>query len=140
LTIVKKAQVIKTILEVGESGLGKPGKPYIVKVNLLGYFAPKEEGQAPEEFKTKKVEDTHIRHPAEKIKGKGEVFVDHTETPIQLTLGDDRLPYGLWKAIEHMRKGEKSLIMVKPKWGYNYPETKDVVFFPRGWGEGEKKE
>ena len=32
------------ILEVGESGLGKPGKPYIVKVNLLGYFAPKEEG------------------------------------------------------------------------------------------------
>ena len=30
--------------------------------------------------------------------------------------------------------------MVKPKWGYNYSETRDVVFFPRGWGEGEKKE
>ena len=30
--------------------------------------------------------------------------------------------------------------MVKPKWGYNYQENRDVVFFPRGWGEGEKKE
>ena len=32
--------MVKTILEVGESGTGKPGRPYIVKVNLLGYFAP----------------------------------------------------------------------------------------------------
>jgi hypothetical protein len=69
LTIIKKAQVVKTILEVGEGGLGKPGKPYIVKVSLLGYFAPKEEGVAPEEYKIKNVEDTHIRVPADDIKG-----------------------------------------------------------------------
>jgi len=37
--------VIKTILEVGHQGTGKPGKPYIVKVNLLGYFAPTEESK-----------------------------------------------------------------------------------------------
>jgi hypothetical protein len=94
---------------VGESGLGKPGRPYIVKVSLLGYFAPEVElSGAPEETKTKNVDDSHIRLPADIIKGRGEVFVDHSTSPIQLTLGDDRLPFGLWKAIEHMRKGEKS--------------------------------
>jgi hypothetical protein len=34
-------------------------------------------------------------------------------------LGDDRIPHGLWKSIENMRKGERALIMIKPKWGYN---------------------
>ena len=42
LTIIKKQQVVKTILEVGQSGVGKPGRPYIVKVNLMGYFAPQD--------------------------------------------------------------------------------------------------
>ena len=28
-------------MEVGDNSLGKPGWPYIVKVNLIGYFAPK---------------------------------------------------------------------------------------------------
>ena len=37
--------MVKTILEVGQQGTGKPGKPYIVKVNLLGYFAPSEESK-----------------------------------------------------------------------------------------------
>jgi len=60
--------------------------------------------------------------------------------PIQLTLGDDRLPYGLWKSIEHMRKGELSQIMVKPKWGYNCEKNKDTLIFPTGWNEGEKRE
>jgi hypothetical protein len=32
--------VTKTILIPGDNYAGKPGKPYIVKVNLLGYFAP----------------------------------------------------------------------------------------------------
>jgi len=77
------------------------------------------------------------------VKQRGEVFVDHWDAnngqPISLTLGDDRLPYGLWKSIEHMRKGEKARIMVKPKWGYNSDENRDIVFFPRGWTEGEKK-
>ena len=134
--------MIKTILEVGEGGLGKPGRPYIVKVSLLGYFAPKDEDAIapPEEFKTKSVDDSHIRLPADIIKGKGEIFVDHMATPIQLTLGDDRLPFGLWKSIEHMRKGELSRIMIKPKWGYNCEKNRDVVFFPKGWAEGEKRE
>jgi hypothetical protein len=55
-------------------------------------------------------------------------------------LGDDRLPYGLWKSIEHMRIGETSRIMIKPKWGYNYEKTRDTIFFPRGWDEEEKRE
>lgn len=76
---------------------------------------------------------------ADDIEGRGEVFVDHSETPIQLTLGDDRIPYGLWKSIEHMRAGEKSRIMVKPRWGYDNPKTKDTVFYPRGWDTEEKK-
>lgn len=40
LTIVKKQQVTKTILQPGDRSSTKPGKPYIVKVTLLGYFAP----------------------------------------------------------------------------------------------------
>jgi hypothetical protein len=143
LSIVKRQQVTKTILEVGANdGQGKPGKPYIVTVGLLGYFAKKDqpvEGQnqegeeagiAPE---TKKVTDKHIRIAADVLEERGEVFVDHEEKPIKLTLGDDRLPYGLWKSIEHMRKGEKARIMIKPAWGYNSDKNRDVVFFPRGW-------
>lgn len=38
LTIIQKRQVTKTILSTGE-GLGKPGRPYIVKVEIEGYFA-----------------------------------------------------------------------------------------------------
>jgi FKBP-type peptidyl-prolyl cis-trans isomerase 2 len=56
-----------------------------------------------------------------------------------LTLGDDRLPYGLWKAIEHMRKGEKALVMIKPKYGYACEKNKETVLIPRGWTEDEKK-
>lgn len=40
LTVIKKGQCVKTILEVGESNTGKPGRPFIVSVNLIGYFAP----------------------------------------------------------------------------------------------------
>ena len=40
LTIIKKRQVVKEILEVGES-LGKPGKPYVVTVSIEGFFAAK---------------------------------------------------------------------------------------------------
>ena len=42
LTVVKKGQVIKEILEVGD-GLGKPGRPYIVTVTYVGYFKDKVE-------------------------------------------------------------------------------------------------
>lgn len=140
LTVVKRQQVTKTILHPGDRFLGKPGKPYIVKVKLMGYFAPEkvkeviesEEAEVEVEatetsenidssIKTKKVTDKHLRFAADDIGCQGETFVNHTETPIQLTLGDDRLPYGLWKAIEHMRKGERARIMIKPAYGYAYP-------------------
>lgn len=147
LSIVKRQQVTKTILEVGANdGQGKPGKPYIVTVGLLGYFAKKEEpvGEVGDEAgvgpETKKVSAKHIRVAADALSERGEVFVDHVEKPIKLTLGDDRLPYGLWKSIEHMRKNEKSRIMIKPAWGYNSDKNRDCVFFPRGWDQGDKKD
>lgn len=40
LTVVKRQQVTKTIVNPGDNSSGKPGKPYIVQVNLMGYFAP----------------------------------------------------------------------------------------------------
>jgi len=86
LIVIKKGQVTKTILEVGQ-GIGKPGRPYEVTVSLKGFFAEKDQ-----------------------------TFIDVAET--KFTLGDESIPYGLWKSIEHMRKGEKSLVMIKPKWGY----------------------
>jgi len=38
LTIIKKKQVTKKILEVGQD-LGKPGRPFVVRVSYIGYFA-----------------------------------------------------------------------------------------------------
>ncbi len=56
---------------------------------------------------------------------------------MEITLGDERVPYGLWKSIEHMRKGERSLIMVKPKWGYARPEGQGILQYPQGWDTKE---
>ena len=50
---------------------------------------------------------------------KGEVFMDKQE-PFELTLGDPKIPHGLWRAIEHMRKGELARVMVKAAYGYGH--------------------
>ena len=70
---------------------------------------------------------------------KGEVFLPQTE-PFQMTLGDPEVPYGLWRGIEQMRKGEKAKIMVKPRYGYAMPDYSRSIKFPEGWGEGERLE
>ena len=41
-----------------------------------------------------------------------------------LTLGDNRVPIGLWKAIEHMRIGETSKIKINPG-DYGYSRDSD---------------
>lgn len=69
---------------------------------------------------------------------KGEIFLDKQE-PFELTLGDPKVPIGLWRAIEHMRKGEKARIMIKAAYGYAHRETAGAVEYPEGWGEGEKR-
>lgn len=38
LTVIQKRQVVKEILEIGEN-LGKPGRPFIVTIQMQGYFA-----------------------------------------------------------------------------------------------------
>ena len=45
--------------------------------------------------------------------------------PFEMTLGDPSVPVGLWRAIEHMRRGEKSRVMVKPAWGYAMADYAD---------------
>jgi ribosomal protein L15 len=67
----------------------------------------------------------------------GQVFDEGTQ--VSLTLGDEAVPFGLWKAIEHMRKGEKSLIMIKPKHGFGRPEGQDYLHWPKGWESEEQK-
>ena len=69
---------------------------------------------------------------------KGEVFWSQTE-PFEMVLGDEKVPHGLWKAIEHMHKGEKARVMVKPAYGYGYPQTARTVKFPDGWTDDDKK-
>ena len=56
-----------------------------------------------------------------------------------MTLGDPEIPYGLWRGIEQMRRGEKSRIMVKPRYGYAMPDYARTVKFPEGWTEGERQ-
>ena len=65
-------------------GLDKPGRPYIVEVKAKGWVSDNEQ-----------------------------VFVEH-EKPVFITLGDAWLPKGLWKSIEHMKKGEQSKIKIMP--------------------------
>ena len=56
---------------------GKPGRPFIVKVSVLGYFAPGEHAANPESEEIKKVTDKHVRIAADDIKGRGEIFLDN---------------------------------------------------------------
>jgi FKBP-type peptidyl-prolyl cis-trans isomerase len=70
-------------------GLGKPGRPYEVTVSYKGYFSDKV------------------------------VFEDRSEEMVKLTLGDETVPYGLWKSIENMRRGEKvSLTKLSLPWNH----------------------
>mmetsp|Transcript_18026 Transcript_18026/g.30714 ORF Transcript_18026/g.30714 Transcript_18026/m.30714 type:complete len:191 (+) Transcript_18026:463-1035(+) len=39
-----------------------------------------------------------------------------------------------------MRKGERAVVMIKPKWGYNCQKNKSKVIIPQGYQEGEKKQ
>lgn len=70
---------------------------------------------------------------------RGEIFVEQLQ-PVQVVLGDSKVSHGFWRAIEHMRRGEKALIMVKPAWGYAMPDFADQVQFPTGWESGENRE
>ena len=55
---------------------------------------------------------------------RGEVFIEQTEV-VEITLGDPKVNHGFWRAIEHMRRGEKSRVMVKPAWGYAMADYAD---------------
>jgi FKBP-type peptidyl-prolyl cis-trans isomerase len=50
------------------------------------------------------------------------------------------VPYGLWKAIEHMRRGEKALIAIKPKSAFGRPESEGLLKIPEEWDTPEKRE
>lgn len=70
---------------------------------------------------------------------KGEVFLPK-QGPIRMELGDPKVPYGLWRAIEQMRKEEKARIMVKPAYGFGYEKYELVVEYPPGWESGDKRQ
>lgn len=126
--------------------MGKPGKPFTVFVTLKGYFAS-HDPEASEARETPQQEEPSKDQPRKKRPGKrhnvsewtgdqvqeGEVFWDTKGKQISFELGDPKIPYGLWKAIQEMRKGERSLIMVKPAYGYDFEDTKELVHFPEGF-------
>lgn len=64
--------------------------------------------------------------------------MERQDEQVQMTLGDPAVPYGLWKAIEHMRRGEKALVTIKPKWGFRHPDLMERVRIPTGWESEEK--
>ena len=86
--------------------MGKPGRPFIVTVSIVGFFAPEGGKRAK-----KRMDDVVTFDEAN-------VFW-RTEQPIELTLGDPRIPFGLWRAIENMRREEQARVMLKPGAGYN---------------------
>jgi hypothetical protein len=50
---------------------------------------------------------------------------------INMTLGDLRLPTGLWKSVEHMKKGECGKIWIKPgEYGFGRTKNPDVLQWP----------
>jgi len=72
-------------------------------------------------------------------------FFDHTlfdssnDKPIQISLGDISWPEGLWKGILEMRKGEKSKIKIKKKYGFGRKQNVDKLRFPPGFEEESEK-
>lgn len=46
---------------------------------------------------------------------------------------------GLWKAIEQMRRGEKSEIMIKPAHAFGHPDFQNELLFPKEWDTEERK-
>jgi len=77
--------------------------------------------------------------------GNKEVFSE-SEGIVQWMLGDNRLPNGLWKAVEKMRKVETSEIMIKPKSACKCvdcsraPGLPGSVVVPEGLGHGGEEE
>lgn len=37
-----------------------------------------------------------------------------------------------------MRRGEKALVMIKPKWAFRHPEFRNDIKIPEGWESEEK--
>jgi FKBP-type peptidyl-prolyl cis-trans isomerase 2 len=69
-------------------------------------------------------------------------FFDHTPieegTEVKLSLGDITWPEGLWKGIEHMRKGESAKIRIKKKkYGFGRKEQQDKLRVPKGFERPE---
>jgi FKBP-type peptidyl-prolyl cis-trans isomerase len=121
MTVVQKRQVTKRILKVGED-LGKPGRPYVVSVTITGFFAKPMPGG---EKARKRMEDRCIV---------GDVFWK-TDGPISIKLGDPLIPFGLWRSIEQMRKGETARVMIKPPSAYAKEFHAHAIEFPEGWKE-----
>ena len=58
---------------------------------------------------------------------------------ISMTLGDLRLPTGLWKSIEHMKKGECAKIWIKPgEYGFAREKHADVLQWPDSVKDNEE--
>ena len=50
---------------------------------------------------------------------------------VKMTLGDARLPSGLWKSIQHMRKGEIAKIWIKPgEFGFGRENNPEALQWP----------
>jgi hypothetical protein len=94
--------VTKRILVPGKD-LGKPGQPFTVKISLKGYFAATAGGyndEVPIENKAKRPGKNPNRKEFNDDKvTPGDVFWDTQDQIIEMTLGDQQVPYGLWKAI-----------------------------------------
>lgn len=84
LTIIQPRKVTKTIIETGE-GLGKPGRPFIVLIEIEGFFAEvgseqSEEPQPDQKPKGKKragYNENRKRFKDDQVK-KGKVFWPQT--------------------------------------------------------------
>ena len=56
-----------------------------------------------------------------------------------MTLGDPKVPYGLWRALGHKRKDKRARIILQAAYGFGHIETASSAEFSEGWTEGEKK-
>ena len=71
MTIIQKRQVVKEILETGQN-LGKPGRPFIVTVQVQGYFAkPETEEERKAKLKENKEKNRREVRIMKKVKKRG---------------------------------------------------------------------
>merc|ERR1712060_450467 len=103
-------KVTKEIITIGDTK-AKPNFGWLCKIKYVAYFYDKT------------IFDTSP---------------ENGEGTVELFIGDISWPEGLWKGMQHMRKGERAKIRIAKKHGFGRTGEIEVLRFPKGFSTSEE--